>query len=185
MLYKDFDIVLIGAHIRITPMIPSDEEPYARLMFGSMYDGFTERLGHPPETGLPKILAHEASDETHAIRPLSSDAFIGWIALQRDEEGRPDIGISLVPQYQNKGCGPEAIRLYSNYLHQAYGLDTVYLRVHETNHQSQRAMEKMGAVLDKTIPDPKEVAILEKLKDKLSYPPMNVHYYHLDLPIVE
>ena len=183
MLYKDFDIVLIGAHIRITPMLPSDEEPYARLIFGPMYDGFTERLGHPPETGLPKILVHEASDETHAIRPLDSDRFIGWITLQSDEEDRPDIGISLVAQYRNKGYGPEAIKLYANYLHQTYGLDTVYLRVHETNHQSQRAMVKLGAILDKTIPDPKEVAILEKLKDKLSYPPMNVHYYHLDLPL--
>lgn len=32
MLYKDWDIVLTGEHIRITPITTQDEVPYSRLM---------------------------------------------------------------------------------------------------------------------------------------------------------
>ena len=42
MLYKDFDLTLASDRIRITPLLTSDIEPYARLMFGVMYDRFTE-----------------------------------------------------------------------------------------------------------------------------------------------
>ena len=185
LLYKDFGIVLYGLHIRITPMLGSDAESYARLMFGDMYDSFTQRLGKPPATGLPKILSHEANDETHAIRLTDDPAFIGWITLQRDEDDRPDIGISMIETQRNKGYGPEAIKLFTNHLWHEYGLSMVYFRVHETNVQSQRAMKKVGAILDKTLPDPREVALLERMPVELRTIPMNLLYYHLDLPTME
>jgi len=61
----------------------------------------------------------------------------------------------------------------------------VYFRVHETNVQSQRAMKKVGAILDKTLPDPREVALLERMPVELRTIPMNLLYYHLDLPTME
>ena len=57
MLYKDFDITLIGPNVHIVPMVASDEVSCARMMFGAMYDHFTKRLGYPPETGFSKILS--------------------------------------------------------------------------------------------------------------------------------
>lgn len=184
MLYKDFDLVLASDRIRITPLLPSDTESYARLMFGVMYDRFTEVLGHVPDSGIDKVLSHESDEETHALRlPDSDDSFIGWIALQRDEEGRPDIGIHIVPEQQNKGLGPEAIRLFANHLHDEYGLERVYARVHESNLQSQRAMEKAGAVLEKEAPNPIIVAMQSKLPEEERSDPGRLRYYHLDLPV--
>ena len=176
MLYRDFDIVLMGSRIRIVPMNSSDAEPYARLILGDIYD----RLDDVPETALPSVLAHEAPDETHAIRPMDNDTFIGWITLQRDED-RPDIGIHLIPEQQNQGIGPEAILLFANYLRDTYGLKKVFFRTHETNKQCQRALDNTGAILYKTIPDPKEVALLACMPEKMRTKPMNVLYYHLDL----
>ena len=60
-----------------------------------------------------------------------------------------------------------------------------YFRVHESNVQSQRAMEKAWAILDKTLPDPREVALPERMPVELRTKPMNLLYYHLDLPTVE
>lgn len=151
-------------------------------MFGAMYDRFTEVLGHAPDSGIDKVLSHESKDEIHALRLPDDDAFIGWIVLQRDEEERPDIGIHLIPEQQNRGLGPEAIRLFANHLHDEYGLDRVYARVHESNLQSQRAMEKAGAVLDKEAPNPIIVAMQEKLPEEQRSDPGKLRYYHIDLP---
>ena len=40
------------------------------------------------------------------------------------------MGIHLIPEQQNKGLGPEAIRLFVNHLHTAYELDRV-IHIHE------------------------------------------------------
>ena len=152
-------------------------------MFGAMYDRFAEVLGHAPDSGIDKVIAHESSDEIHALRLPHDSTFIGWIALQRDEEGRPDIGIHIIPEYQGQGLGPEAIRLLANHLHDEYGLDRVFARVHESNQQSQRAMEKTGAVLDKEVPNPIIVAMQEKLPEEQRSDPGKLRYYNLDLPV--
>lgn len=184
MLYQDFDIILNGARIRITPFLPTDAEPYARLMFGEMYDRFTCLLGKPPDTGLEKVLAHESEDEAHAIRPTDNDDFIGWITLQPDEKGRPDIGIHLHPNYQNQGIGHEAIALLSNRLHEVYGLKQVFIRTTEGNLQAQRAFEKMGAILDGTKPDYRLQRIVEKLPPSERTQAHDILYYHFDLPFI-
>lgn len=36
MLYQDWNIVISGTHIRITPMRKQDEEAYGRLMLGEL-----------------------------------------------------------------------------------------------------------------------------------------------------
>lgn len=90
MLYQDWDILLTGKRIRITPMEKRDDEAYGRLMFGEHYDRFVEVLKDGSVTGIEKTLEHRASDETHAIRQTGDDQFIGWITLQRDNDGRPD-----------------------------------------------------------------------------------------------
>lgn len=44
MQYQDWDIVLKGTRIRITPMQIDDEEEYGHLMFGKSYARFVEVL---------------------------------------------------------------------------------------------------------------------------------------------
>lgn len=178
-LYKDFDLTLASDRIRITPLLPADTEPYTRLMFGEIYDLYVAATGKTPSSGLEK----EHSDELHALRLPDDDSFIGWVTLQRDEEGRPDIGVHLVPEQQNKGLGPEAVRLFVNHLHRIYGLKTVYLRIHESNLQSQKAMGKLGVVKDGEAPDPVMTTLRIQLSDYDWKKPGLVYCYHLDLPV--
>ena len=179
MLYKDFDLTLASDRIRITPLLSSDTEPYTRLMFGEIYDLYAAATGKAPSSGLEK----ENSDEIHALRLPDNDTFIGWIALQKDEEGRPDIGVHLVPERQNQGLGPEAVRLFVNHLHETYGIEKVYLRIHESNIQSQKAMSKLGVVKDGEVPDQRIVTLIEKLPDYDWKEPGMIYCYHLDLPV--
>lgn len=178
MLYKDWDVILTGSRIRLTPFMPQDEEPYGRMVLFSLYDRAIEK-GIRPESGIDAILDRTEEYEHHAIRPLDSDTFMGWICLQRDKEGRPDLGISLKDEFQCQGYGPEAMALFSNWLHAAYGLERIYAKVSELNLPSQKAMRKIGAVLDEIRNDYRFEGIWTRHGEE----PPKLNYYHIDLPI--
>ncbi len=184
MLYKDWDIELTGRRIRITPMRITDEVPYSHLLLGDLYDIMIETQGKVT-TGIEDILNHTEDAETHAIRTADNDSFIGWICLQKDGEGRPDIGISLIEDYRNQGIGPEAISLYSYYLYSVYKIDRVYARISELNTQSIRAFTKLGAILDKKETDYRMKKIVDELPEEMRDNKYihDILYFHIDLPI--
>ena len=68
MFYEDWDILLTGTRVRITPIEKRDKEAYGRLMFGKLYDHFVEVLNDGAITEIEKTLEHRADDETHAVR---------------------------------------------------------------------------------------------------------------------
>ncbi len=154
MIYQDWDLELTGEHIRINAMTEKDSETYGRLLLGNqLYDAYQEHCGKGElPTGFREVLDHTAEDEMHAIRFLSDDKLIGWITLQKNCDGEPDIGISLAESARNKGYGPEAVQLLGNYLHNAYGLRQLTARISAKNLQSQNAFAKIGAVLDRETP---------------------------------
>lgn len=162
---------------------------YSRLLFGKAYDRFERTLGLMP-ANLTSTLNHTSSDEMHAIRPLDDEQFFGWITLQKNEEGLPDIGISLIEEQRNKGFGPEAVMLFANRLHDVYGLKEVSVRLSDKNLQSQRAFAKVGAVFDKSLPDERFAALIKVYEDtngSFHLPdgtdmPM-LYHYHIPLPI--
>ncbi len=131
------------------------------------------------------IIDHTGQDETHALRLVGDDALIGWITLQKDMEGRPDIGISLVKEHQNHGIGPEAVTLFANRLHSVYGLDRVHVRISALNPQCQKAFLKIGAVLDKAEPDYRLKKILDAFPEdaRPNDPPPDMLFFHINLPI--
>ena len=183
MIYQDWDLELEGEHIRIAPLTEADREPYGRLVLGELYSVIRE-LGQEPATGMNEALNRTAKEEIHAIRPLTGEAFIGWIALQRNEEGLPDIGISLVPEEQNRGFGPEAVQLYGNYLFREYGLQRLSVRISAGNKQSQNAFGKVGAVFEKEIIDPRYASLHAEGPELPDYGDMmKLRYYHIPLPI--
>ena len=179
MLYKDWDVILERKRIRITPIQLEDEPAYGRLLLGDLYDRTVSMLGKT-STGIEEILNHTESAETHAIR-LNDETFIGWITLQKDPDGNPDIGISLIQKYRNQGIGPEAVALFVNRLNELYGIDRVYARITEHNIQSQKAFEKLGAVLDRREPDYRMKKVVDELPGE--QPIHDLYYYHIDLPV--
>ncbi len=187
MLYQDWDITLTGKRIRITPMEKRDEEAYAHLLFGPMYDTYYKLTNKLPLTYIDETLEHNAADEMHAIRPVDDDRFIGRIVLQKDHYGRPDIDISLIPGYQNQGICPEAVALFVNRLHAEYGMQTIGVRITEDDLQSQKAFAKVGAVLDQIEPHYVFVEMSRWRPDddpeKHNIP--NLCLYHIPLPVPE
>lgn len=183
MLYQDWDILLTGKRIRITPMEQRDDEAFGRLMFGTQYDRYAHVLKGEFLTGIEKTLKHTADDEMHAIRLIGDDRFIGWITLQKDMEGRPDIGISLQSDFRNQGIGPEAVRLFVNRLYSDYGIQTVYVRISEKKLQSQKAFAKLGAVLDQVEPHYIFVSLGKRLPDEFTQEQSvpNLLFYHIPL----
>lgn len=184
MLFKDWDIELTGERVRITPMRMEDDPSYGKMLLGPVYEQSVAVLGKA-DTGIEKIIDHTEQDETHALRLVGDDALIGWITLQKDTEGRPDIGISLVKEHQNHGIGPEAVTLFANRLHSVYGLDCVHVRISVLNPQCQKAFLKIGAVLDKAEPDYRLKKILDAFPEdaRPDDPPPDMLFYHIDLPI--
>ena len=184
MLFKDWDVELIGERVRITPMRMEDEPAYGKMLLGPVYEQAVSVLGDA-DTGIEKIIDHTEQDETHALRLVGDDALIGWITLQKDMEGRPDIGISLVKEHQNHGIGPEAVTLLVNHLHSVYGLDRIYVRISALNPQCQKAFLKVGAVLDKVEPDYRLKKILDAFPEdaRPDDPPPDMLFFHINLPI--
>lgn len=185
MLYQDWDVELRGSRVRITPMRSEDDPAYGRLLIGDSYDRFTDVLEPETVSGIRSILNHTEDAETHALRLLDDDAFIGWIVLQKDPEGRPDIGISLVEEYRNKGLGPEAVALFANRLYSEYGIDRIFMRISGNNLQSQKAFFRMGAVLDKREPDYRMTGILDAFPEGMKPETVvsELLFVHLDLPV--
>ncbi len=184
MLFDHWDLVLTGERIRLTPFTEADQEPYGILALGEeTYRDFVESaaaLGKPTA-----VLKKRDGDEVHIIRSLDSDAFQGWVVLQKDEEGKPDIGIHLVPEIRYQGYGPEAVRLYLNWLYKTEGTGRVYARISADNVPSQRAFAKLGAVLIRTGPYEEHLSLLKELhgEDAEDLHPVMFRYYYIDLPV--
>ena len=162
MLFKDWDIVLEGENIRLTSFVPEDRDAYFSLL--------VRKPSYSPELAaemIRPILEHEDEDEYHAIRLKTGKEMIGWIALQREKRGEPEIGIYLLEPYRNRGYGTEAIRLLVNRVYREYGVDCVYAYVMRKNLQSRRVFEKLGAVCFENDPDDEELKRLEEIGRKL------------------
>lgn len=79
-IFQDWVLILIGEHIRTTPLYEADEEVFERVALGSeLYDKLLQR-DSMSSTLFHRSLLH-LGNEIHAIRPLSEDRFIGWITL--------------------------------------------------------------------------------------------------------
>lgn len=183
MLYQDWEIELTGDRVRITPMRLEDDEAYGRLMLGdSLYESSLQNLNGQSPTGMEKILSHQG-DETHAIRLIDNEDFIGWIILQKNMDGQPDVGISLIAGQQNKGYGPEAVMLFVNYLHNEYGLERIAVHISEKNLQSQTAFGKLGVELDKEVPDERFIFSDQPLSEQEMDSLPKVLYLHIPLPV--
>ena len=121
------NVLITTPRLTITELRPDDEIPHTRLMLGDkFYEHFLRETGKAPD------LPH--TEEMYAIR--INDAYIGWVVLQKDEQGRPDVGIKIMSTYHGRGYGPEALKEVRVFVREgglrllfsfASGLDTVFI----------------------------------------------------------
>ena len=180
MYYSDWDIVLEGESIRLTSFTKNDCKTYYAMQ-NQMEPGDPEIARKYCEG----ILDHTDGNEYHVIRLKDHPKMIGWIALQKDDRGEPDIGIALLPAYQDHGYGPEAIKLLLNRLYHEYGTDQAFAWIRKNNIQCRKAFKKAGAVFLESSPTEEELSFLsamyqdnpEKMEDLI------LHHYSIPLPI--
>jgi len=167
------NVLITTPRLTITELRPDDEIPHTRLMLGDeFYESFLRETGKAPD--LPR------TEEMYAIRLQNS--YIGWVVLQRDEQGRPDVGIKVMNTYHGRGYGPEALKAFCNWIHEKRGIERAFARIEEGNVQSQKAFAKIGAVLDDRKPDYRFVKMAQKLPGETNIP--ELLYYRIDLPII-
>ena len=173
-------MIITTPRLTITDLRPDDEIPHTRLMLGDeFYERFLKETGAAPTSNLQSVLDHTADEEMYAIR--INDAYIGWVVLQKDEQGRPDVGIKIMRAYHGHGYGSEALKAFCNWIYEKRGIVRVFARIEEANIQSQKAFAKIGAVLDERKPDYRFVKMAQKLPGETNIP--ELLYYHIDLPI--
>ena len=77
------------------------------------------------------------------------------------ENGHPEIGYGLLPEYEHQGYATEAAMACKAYAFGVLGLDVVYSIIRDNNFPSQRVAQRNGMVpVGRTVK----------------------HYYHMDMP---
>ena len=179
--YQDWEITLEGESVCLTPFTEADCEAYYCLEMKHSTCDHETAVRHCHD-----ILNRSDEDEYHVIRLKGHEEMIGWIALQRDPENEPDIGIGLLKEYRNHGYGPEAVKILLNHLHREYQIKDAYAWIKKKNLQSQKAFAKIGAVFMEQSPDEEGLNILRNgsYKDRPEkVDEITLYHYRIPLPV--
>lgn len=71
---------------------------------------------------------------------------VGWVNLKhiKEDSGKAEFGIRILPEHQGKGLGTEATQLILRYGFETLNLHRIYARTFEFNSASKALMEKLG-----------------------------------------
>lgn len=73
--------------------------------------------------------------------------YCGFCNIRKSNTTTPEIGISLLPDYQGRGIGSQTLHLLMDTFRIGHSVDYFIARVESCNQHSLRLMEKMNAVL--------------------------------------
>lgn len=121
--------------------------------------------------------------EVFLIFKKETKEFCGQLELRGLSDGGKELGIALIRECQNKGIGTEAIKGFTNWLHETRNYSELAVKINATNKRSQHVFEKLGAIFlcqKSTLPP----EFVEKLKNIDSdFVESEIRYYKLPLPI--
>lgn len=179
MLYEDWDVLLEGDSIRLTPFSQEDSDRFFLLQQETKASDLNET-----EMLFKSILNYTEKNETHAIRLKDGPEMIGWINLQRGTEEEPGVGIKLFREYRNHGYGSEAVKLLLNEVHRKYRITRARVCINRSNHQSQRCFAKLGAVCTEGVPTDEELSdYKETWPGRRNWDEYGFEIYSIELPI--
>ncbi|PZF84435.1 GNAT family N-acetyltransferase [Jiangella anatolica] len=149
---------LTGERIRLVPLGPE----HAQALFESLRDAESARLTGTHQTftreAIDAFCASRADQDDRldwAIEDAGSGSYAGGLAVNEVDADNETAGfrIDLVPAYQGRGIGPEAIELMLAYLFEEVGVHRVGLEVYAFNPRAQRSYEKAGFVVEGRLRD--------------------------------
>lgn len=74
-----------------------------------------------------------------------TDNLCGQVCMQHTDANTPEIGIDILPEYQNHGYGPEAILTFAGWYSKIYGIQQIKVCIAEGNNHSRHVFKKLGA----------------------------------------
>lgn len=105
-------------------------------------------------------------EDEMAILFGDNNEWCGYCSVFYRESSIPEFGILLLPEYQGRGIGPEAIRQLIAYVRKNHNANEFVLKTTKTNTRCQRMCEKLGARLKGEVPHPLDLAF-KRMKEQL------------------
>lgn len=95
----------------------------------------------------------ERSYFPYVLVDIDTGALIGFYDLKNIEWTVPktEIGYFIDVQYEGKGIGAKALKVFCDHCFSAYGFEKLFIRTHESNLPARRIAEKCGFEIEGTI----------------------------------
>lgn len=95
----------------------------------------------------------ERSYFPYVLVDIDTGALIGFYDLKNIEWTVPktEIGYFIDVQYEGKGIGAKALKVFCDHCFSAYGFEKLFIRTHESNLPARRIAEKCGFEMEGTI----------------------------------
>ena len=113
--------------------------------------GTDPALARAVEDALRNGLVHEDSLDMLIFLEETGE-LCGKLCLQRRDTEAPELGIHMVPACRGCGYGPEAIRSFTAWYAQTFGVNTFTVRIDPDNAHSRHVFRKLGAKYHGRIP---------------------------------
>lgn len=116
------------------------------------------------------------------------ERFCGRVNMQKIDKEVPEVGIDILEDYQNRGCGPEAIAGFANWYGESRHISKIKVLIAAGNtHSTHVFVEKLGAEYEQDNLSFLKIAEdlvknLPEKREKLSHD-LKVREYILKLPI--
>lgn len=130
---------------QLRPLNPQDRDYYMRTVIANsntpgMYKmpGFSDYMWETTP---------QEDEQIFCIFEKPSGSYCGFCNVRKSDTTTPEIGISLLPEYQGKEIGVQALHLLMDTFRIEHPVDYFIARVESSNRHSLRLMEKMDAVL--------------------------------------
>ena len=150
-------VVILTKDLVIREFNENDAEDYYKLstdielnkFWG--YDYRDDYKGVPPLdyfiNGVKELIARH---EEYPLCITLNGKIIGEVTMHNfDQKNRAEVGVRILPEYQNKGYGSQAIKCLTDYLIDIVGVSAVKAKCFLENTPSKKMFEKLGFKLVK------------------------------------
>lgn len=149
------DLILTGRHVRLVPLSSDHATALAEQVRSGELDKLWYTFVPPPEGMAAEIERRLTLRDRGEMIPFTildaGDTPVGMTTYMHIDHAGPRVEIGstwIAPSAQRGPVNTEAKRLMLGQAFDTWGCLAVEFRTHRLNHQSRRAIERLGAQLD-------------------------------------
>ena len=115
---------------------------FKRILENKIYEHFGKEM---IRNVFKESLADSSQTENYSIFIRENMTYCGNIELQKYSD-EYSLGIKISDNYQHRGIGTIAVKLFCKYCFEKRGINSLVIRIDPENKNSIRLFEKLGAV---------------------------------------